>query len=256
KAIIPQLFDKKRLEHLSHADLVTMVTPQGTQILKSIARRFGHSRVAERTHYLPHPQLPLFTYDGREKENIVVSVGRWSKDAWFQKNPKLLLQSLAGFMEVRTDYRSVIVGSSVELLQPLIEELCGHLRNRFELIPFLSPEELRDVYLKSKIGFWTSRHEGQQGTGSQALCCGCSTVSTNGVSMNCFAHYADRSSGRQAIQNDSSFLTDALVMEAHAWDAGHRDPHEISRNWTAEFHHVNVARRLLKLASADRSRTP
>ena len=246
RSLVPRCFDLKRLEHLKHADRVTMVTPQAVEIMKALALRFGMPEVAARTSYMPHPQLPCFKYAGTPKENRVVSVGRWEKSAWHQKNPQLLVKSLGRFLERRSDYRATIVGNGVEALRSLFNPLAPQVADRIRLIPFLPPEELLDIYLKSKIGFWTSRSEGQQGTGAQALCCGCSVVATAGVAMNCFAHYVSRGSGRQAVRNDAGFVADALLMEAAAWDDGERDPALISHSWTREFHHSNVARRYLR----------
>jgi glycosyltransferase involved in cell wall biosynthesis len=252
KSLVPRLTDKKRLRHLNSADLITMVTPQSSLIMKTLAMRFGFSDVAERTHYIPHPQLSFFNYKDTPKENLVITVGRWQEADWFQKNPRLLLASVSKFLAARPDYRFQIIGNSVELLKPLIERYCGAVRDRIELTPFLSPVQLSEVYCRAKIAFWASRHEGQQGTGAQALCCGCSVASTGGLPMNCFAHYVSRGSGRQALRNNAVFLADALIMEASSWDEGHRDPNHISSSWTREFHSPNVARRILEVAASPR----
>lgn len=256
RSLVPGLFDRKRLEHLSYADCVTLVTPQGAEIMKDLARRFGHLEIANKVRYLPHPQLSHYAYDGKPKENLIVTVGRWARSDWHQKNPKLLLQALAGFFERRKDYHAVIVGNSSDLLLPLIDRYCRDMKDRIELAPFLSPQQLRDLYLRSKIGFWASSHEGQQGTGAQALCCGCSVVSTGGVAMSCFAHYASRASGRQSLRNDPKFLADALMLESLAWDDSSRDPSRIANEWCAELHEVNVARRVLDIAKNFQSDTP
>ena len=68
-----------------------------------------------------------------------------------------------------------------------------------EFIDSLQPDELIPFYCKAKIGFWSSRIEGQIGTGAQALCCGCSVVSGNAGTLTCFHHYASRESGRLAV---------------------------------------------------------
>jgi glycosyltransferase involved in cell wall biosynthesis len=248
RSLVPALFDKKRLQHLMLADRVTMVTPEAVEIMKALAVRFGYAGVAEKTSYLPHPQLPFFAFEGAPKENLIITVGRWGKSDWFQKHPQLLIKSISRFLEARPDYRYQVIGNSVENLRPLIDRYCRRMEDRIELTPFLKPADLRETYSKARIAFWASRHEGQQGTGAQALCCGCSVVSTGGLSMNCFAHYASRSSGRQALRNNARSLADALVMEATAWDEGDRDPHNISTAWVPEFCASNIARRILKLA--------
>jgi glycosyltransferase involved in cell wall biosynthesis len=248
KGFTPSLSDIPRLRQLQHADLITIVTPQAVEIIKSLATRFGFDHINERIYYVPHPQLVEYTYDGCPKENLLLSVGRWDRNAWFQKNPKLLLAAASKFLRNRPDYRYKIIGSSVESLAPLLDQYCHSVRNQIELIPYMEAAALKSLFCKSKIAYWSSRNEGQQNTGAQALCCGSSVVSTTGIAMNCFAHYISRGSGRQCIINTPQYLADALTMEASAWDEGHRDPEQISKKWRHEFHANHVARRYISLA--------
>jgi glycosyltransferase involved in cell wall biosynthesis len=119
--------------------------------------------------------------------------------------------------------------------------------HRCEFIDFLQPEQLVPFYRKAKIGVWSSRSEGQIGTGAQALCCGCSVVAGNSGTLSCFHHYVSRESGRLALGMDADAMAEALQLEAQAWDREERNPARISRIWTEEFHDVNVATRALEL---------
>lgn len=245
--LVPGLLDLPRLKHLEQADAVTMVTPEAVRIMKELALRFGYPGVAEKTVHLPHPQLELFDYRGTAKEKMVLSVGRWETDAWFQKNPQLLIESLGRFLTRREDYQSLIVGQGCERLQAMIGDLDPAVAGRIELMPHVSPATLRELYNRAQIACWSSRHEGQQNTGAQALCCGASVVGTTGMAVNCFEYYASRSSGRQATSNTAGALAEALVLEAEAWDSGRRSGAEISRSWCPEFHAGKVAQRVLDL---------
>jgi len=245
--LVPGLLDIPRLKHLTEADLVAMVTPRGVETIKSLAHRFGYPQVADKTVHLPHPQLGLFRYDGTPKEDLVLSVGRWDPSGWFQKNPELLVDAAAGFLSQRTNYRHLIVGGGVESLKPLLEHLEPAIANRIELVSHVEPAELKKLYCRARIGCWSSRHEGQQNTGAQALCCGASVVGTTGMAVNCFEYYASRNSGCQAATNTAESLSQALLSEAEAWDKGDRNPDRISVVWTSEFHSEQVAQKVLDL---------
>lgn len=249
KSTIPPLHDIPRLRHLENADLVTMVTPVAARNMRTIARRLGFGRICTRIHYVPHPQLPAFRYKGQAKENLVVSVGRWSARDQHQKNPKLLLRSASAFLSTRKDYRLSIVGAHSDSLQPLILELSHDLRHRINLVPQIPTGQLCDLLARAQIFLSSSRYEGQQNSGAQALCSGASIVSTTGLPVNCFEHYISANSGRLAKKNTPESLSTALLEEANSWDMGERCPITISRHWCNEFEAPNVATRILELAS-------
>ena len=118
---------------------------------------------------------------------------------------------------------------------------------RLSFVEQVNHEELTDYLNLASVAFWSSRWEGQQGTGAQALCCGCSVVSHGSPLMSCFHHYVSRSSGRLAMRNHAEALADALELESESWDNGSRDPMKISSAWIPEFHATSVARRALHL---------
>ena len=253
RALIPQFFDKKRLRHLSYADTVLMVTPQAVDTMKELAAQFGYLSVSKKISYAPHPQLADYYYDGRKKDNSIITVGRWAKKDWHQKNPKLLLQSASIFLTYRPDYTLTIVGTSSDLLMPLVNRYAANVKSQIELVPFVKPQDLRELYVKAKIGLWTSRHEGQQNAAAQALCCGCSVVATNGISMSCFTHYISYASGRQSVANDPTSLAYSISLEIDEWDQGMRDAEKISMAWCDEFHSCKVANRIIKLVGQSRN---
>jgi glycosyltransferase involved in cell wall biosynthesis len=118
---------------------------------------------------------------------------------------------------------------------------------RLQFIDFLQPADLVPFYNQASIACWSSRSEGQIGTGAQALCCGCSVVAGNAGMLSCFHHYATRESGRLAIDMTAEALAEALMLEADAWDQGQRDPRRISEIWCDEFHSHKVAARGLEM---------
>jgi hypothetical protein len=89
---------KGRLETYEEAAVVCGVSPLATQWLRREAARFSRSHLLPKIRYLPHPQMRCFTYNGAHKENLVLSVARWEKEDWAQKNPAVLLDALNGFV--------------------------------------------------------------------------------------------------------------------------------------------------------------
>jgi glycosyltransferase involved in cell wall biosynthesis len=243
---------RKRLATYETATAVSGVSPMATLWLQNEARGLGRSHLVKRVHYLPHPQMRHFSYSGEPKQNLVLSVARWQRADWPQKNPAVLLDALDQFLNARFDWRACIIGSGATNLAKALGRLqLAHL-DRFEFIDFLKPEELLPYYDKAKIACWSSRSEGQIGTGAQALCCGCSVVSGNAGTLSCFHHYVSQESGRLALGMDADALAEALQLEARAWDDGQRDPTRISRIWCDEFHDVKVASRALALLGLQR----
>ncbi|MEO7098020.1 MAG: glycosyltransferase family 4 protein [Luteolibacter sp.] len=238
---------KRRLEHYEAATLVAAATPHGARWIPNEAIRLGRAELASKFIYLPHPQLPFFNYDGTPKEALVLTVGRWHRADWPQKNPQILLETYRRFLTAKPDWKGMIVGAGAPDLARLLHCEYPEIADRLQFIDYVKPDALPDLYRRARIGFWTSRWEGQQGTGAQALCCGCSVVSASSAQNNCFRHYVTRESGRLASRNTPDALTDELVLEANAWEAGERSPERIGRIWCEEFHASEVARRALEL---------
>jgi len=249
KAIAEMLFHsvaKRHLEHYEAATIVAAVTPHATRWIPNEAIRLGHPELASKFIYLPHPQLSSFYYDDTPKESLVITVGRWHPSDWPQKNPRILLESYRRFLIEKPDWKGMIVGAGALDLARLLKSNLGEVSGRLQFVDYLKPEDLPKLYRRARIGFWSSRWEGQQGTGAQALCCGCSVVSSSSAHNSCFRHYVSRESGRLASRNSADAMTDELVLEANAWENGERNPERISQIWRAEFHAPMVASRALK----------
>jgi len=243
--IATQRVAKRRLAHYEAASVVAAVTPHGARWIPNEAIRLGRAEIASKFIYLPHPQLPTYSYDDVVKEPLVLTVGRWHRADWPQKNPRVLLETYRRFLIAKPAWRGMIVGGGAPDLSRLLRMDFSELSDRLIFLDYVKPDALPDLYRRASIGFWSSRWEGQQGTGAQALCCGCSVVSSLSAQNSCFRHYVTRESGRLASRNTADALTDELILEADAWESGARDPKRISRIWCAEFHATEVARRAL-----------
>jgi glycosyltransferase involved in cell wall biosynthesis len=236
---------KRRLDTHAEATVVCGVSPLATQWLQREALGFGKPHLVPKIRYLPHPQMRAFTYSREGKENLLLSVARWEKEDWVQKNPAVLLDAFERFLSARPDWKACIVGKGASGLAGALGKSQSASLSRCEFIDFLQPDNLVPFYSRAKIACWSSRSEGQIGTGAQALCCGCSVVAGSSGTLSCFHHYVSRESGRLALGMDADSLAEALQLEAEAWDTGQREPIRISRIWCNEFHDVNVAARAL-----------
>jgi glycosyltransferase involved in cell wall biosynthesis len=237
---------RKRLATYEAATVACGVSPMATEWLQREALHFGKSHLVQKIRYLPHPQLPDFAYRGAPKEKLVLSVARWEKEDWIQKNPALLIKALDAFLAKFPDWRACIIGRGAEKLLSSLK-IATVATDRLQFIDFLQPEDLIPYYNRASIACWSSRSEGQIGTGAQALCCGCSVVAGNAGTLSCFHHYVSRESGRLAIDMTADALAEALMLEADAWSQGQRDPTRISDIWSNEFHSNKVAARGLEM---------
>lgn len=247
KYIVESLFSpvaKERIAHYKCADIVTVPTPEGMEWVRNEAIKLGGEDLARRFRYLPHPQSQDFHYTGIEKERLVVSIARWEEQDWGQKNPRLLIETFRRFLAARPGWRGIIIGSgATSLLGKLsLPPVAG-----LEFIERVEPSAVPGYLNKARIGFWTSRWEGQQGAAAQALCCGCSVVSHRSTMVNCFRHYCSRDSGSLASRYAPEDLAAALCQEADAWEKGKRNPREISNNWAGEFHAKQTALRAIRM---------
>lgn len=235
-----------RLKNYEAATVACGVSPMATRWLRREAEHCGRQDLAAKIRYLPHPQLTDFAYLGAQKEKLVLSVARWEKKDWVQKNPAVLIKALDAFLAKFSDWRACIIGRGAENL-PLRLKIAPAAKDRLQFIDFLQPADLVPYYNRASIACWSSRSEGQIGAGAQALCCGCSVVAGNAGTLSCFHHYVSRESGRLAIDMTADALAEALMLEADAWRLGQRDPNRISDIWSDEFHSNKVAARGLEM---------
>jgi glycosyltransferase involved in cell wall biosynthesis len=236
---------RRRLRHYDAAYAIAVATPHAALWIPNEARRLGREDLASKFIYLPHPQLPIFSYDGRPKQKVVLTAGRWLPEDWNSKNPRPIMQAFERFLSRRPDWKVMVIGRGATDLQRRLNLKIQDCGSRMEFIEHLSQEDLTHHLQTAKIGFWASRWEGQQGTGAQMLCCGGSIVSYHAARTNCFSHYFSRESGRLALRCSAEALADELVLEADSWGRGERDPARISRIWCEEFHAPAVARKAL-----------
>lgn len=242
---VPRLFATPRLEQLTLADVIGTGSPSATQRTINYARTFGFTHIADRIVLSP-PAIPEhFSYQGERKRKRVICVARWHPQDWAQKNPKLLLLSLASFLERRRDYEALIIGRGASNLRQarFYPASLDDLPLRF--IDAIPNEDLTTLYKESRISLCTSYHESFHLASFEAACCGCSVVALDAHDVPALQWLANSDGTLAAAETPTSF-SDCLNEEAEAWEAGNRDPFLTSQKWCSLLHASKSAARVVE----------
>lgn len=242
---VPRLFSIPRLEQLTLADVIGTGSPSAMQRTINYARTFGFANIAYRIVLSP-PAIPEhFSYQGERKRKRVICVARWLPRDWAQKNPKLLLLSLASFLGRRRDYEAVVVGRGASNLRytKFHPKQLNHLPIKF--IDAIPNTELTTLYKESRISFCSSYHESFHLASFEAACCGCSVVALDSHDVPALQWLAS-SDGTLAAAETPTSCSDSLNEEAEAWEAGKRDPFLTSQKWCSLLHASKGASRVVE----------
>jgi len=247
KASIPWTMDIPRLHHMGCADKIGAVSPIALTRIKRHCLSYGYGKISNNIFLVPHPVSSIYQYDGSAKKDLVVAVGRWTKaDSW-QKNPKLLVGSLAKFLANHPSYNANIIGHYDEIIKDEILQLQANIRKRIELTGRLDPERIAAILNTAKISLCTSLTESFHIASGEALCCGASIVSYKSPFLSSFPFLTSHDSGTLAPDNSSVSIADALANEAMQWKSKKRSPIVISEYWNPLLHEINVAQKIINL---------
>jgi glycosyltransferase involved in cell wall biosynthesis len=241
---IPRLFAIPRLEHMALADVIGTGSPGALLRTVNYARTFGFGHITNRMVLSPPPIPEHFCYDGEEKRKRVVCVARWRRQDWAQKNPAILLSSLASFLARRPDYEALVVGRGATELkhERFYPAALENLPVRF--VDAVPNSELPSVYKQSRISFCSSYHESFHLASFEAACCGCSIVALDSDDVPALRWLAETDGSLAANESPDAFA-EALLHEAAGWDSSHRDPRQIAAKWTSKLWSSQAARRVM-----------
>lgn len=239
------ILDYLRAKHLSLADYVT-IAPSVRDLL--CARRvYQRAQLAKKAVDSPCPVSCNFRYEGKEKDDLIIAIGRWDDEK--QKRSRFLMQTLERFyLSGQEVTRTEIYGTLTPELQAWHSALPESARSRITLKGYLANGELKEVYNRARIIICTSSHESSHIVSAEALCCGCSVVVTNlPKSLSALHWYCSHQSGRISAQDTPESLAEALSAEVQAWEKGERDPKAISDSWQPHFHADKLYSGIFKL---------
>lgn len=230
--------DPLRAEHLSHGHIIACVSPKAADYYRVLCRRYGRG-LAGRVQVIPHAVEPAFTWEGAAKQRRILCVGRWN-DA-IQKRAILMTRVIRTVLCQDPEITAVIAGPLSESIRQWHGRLNADLQSRVHLAGPSDRQALKDWMAGSMVFYSPSAFESFGIAAAEALCCGCSVVAADSVSMASFAWFASESSGQLSVRDDEHGHASALIDEFREWDEGHRDAATIAATWGKRLHANEVA---------------
>lgn len=231
---------------LAMADAIIIESPEARNNLIYLYNYWGQPELAEKTYVVPHPLEPLFTAGGlrSEKENTIISVGRW--DYPEAKNPKLLVKTLVNFLRSQKDYQAKIIGSGDDVIKKLLDKYGSDLGDRVEILGHLTHEQLLLHLRTAKIFFMPSRWESFGLAAAEAVCCGCSIV---GTPLEPLKYLSGQGlSGETAADFSPKPVFSALLLAAEKWERKEYNPEEIANFWRERLDRKTIAKEIIQIA--------
>ncbi len=231
-----KLQDIFRARHLSYADVITMC-PDAAQAISRMT--FYNADIAEKCYPMPCPVNPLCAYNGEIKQDIILCIGRW--DDTFQKRPEVLMQTLEHLYASPLSAETHIYGTITDDLSLWLNSLSPDIKNKIKLNGNIPNSQLWQVYKEAKIIFCPSRYEGSHNVSAEALCCGCSVVTSNRpIPLRDVLWYTTKDSGTISQEDTPESLAEAIRHELQQWQNNRRDPQAIAKAWQPHFHAAQV----------------
>ncbi len=228
------------------ADVVTVTSPLVLQRTQRYAQVYGFDSLSDKIHRLPLPVSTHMRYANQQKRKRVICVARWFPEDWPEKGPRLLLESLAVFLNARPDYEAMIVGRGASSLRNAPFYPSGLGGRNLQLIDYLPNSELPPLLAGSNISLCSSFHESYHIASFEAACCGCSIVALQSPDLPALQFLAV-TDGTLASEETPLAFAQALLNEAAMWDRGFRTADSISLRWQKETHAEKVAGRAVEL---------
>lgn len=237
----PKLGDLKALSLFEPCDRILLETPIACARVQRFLRQLQREDLARRVAWVPGIIPEDRNYDPTiPKKNTVIAVGRWQD--WHQKDTPKLFRVLHEFLNIRPDYKALVVGLADERVEMLHAKLTNNVRARTILTGRLPSEELTRLYNASRICLFTSRGEGFPNVGGEAVCCGCSIVGPAPLAS--MQYLTSASSGTLSWSRSDRAILDALLAEATEWDDGARNAEMISQHFRARISLTAIIKRL------------
>ena len=244
---LPGMFDHRRLDMMNECDGIAAVSPQAMRSMAGYAEALGRRDVADKLIVVPHPVSMELIYRGEAKERRLLAVGRWGAADATQKDPKLTLEVIRGFLRDHPAWTAEIIGPEAGALADQLTGWTENVRDRVVFTNFIPHAELRSRYATSRILVCSSRFESFHIASAEAVCCGCSIVVADHPLLASTAWFTSERSGTLAHRRSKEALLEALATEAAAWEQGERNPESMAHHWSERLHADKVARGVLSL---------
>lgn len=235
--LLPGLVDRKICEGIAGLPVVTAESPLAAARIRRLLGSLGYS--GGNVQLLPHPvDLQNDAVPGPDdKENLIVSVGRWNSH---QKNFPLLYRTLASFLARNAGWSATLCGMPAE------NSATSHCQDRIKTLGILDHRGVVDLLRKAKIFLMSSRHESFGIAAAEALCQGCSIVGPQHIPS--VQWFTSCDSGTAARHYRAASLLGALDSESKAWATNSlRNPQLIGMHWRNQLSAPSVFRKLMEL---------
>ena len=225
----PIVREPGRVAHLRTATAIGCISSPSLVLWRLWARTYAPELV-ERMHLVPNPVSDYLKYDPMvAKQDIVMAVGRWDDEE--PKRPTLLANAIAEVAKRRDMTEFHIYGNLGRVLPVWYNSLTSELRKRVHLHGKVSHQEIREGFMRSRIGLCSSSHEGSHVSSAEVLCAGASIVAPFRKELNAMIWYVSHDSGQLSVEDSALGLAETLVSELEAWDRVERNPVTISSYW-------------------------
>ena len=216
--------------HLDYAHTIT-TTPTADNFLRN--NSYYGPAIADKLHPFVTPVAPHFRYNGEKKEPTVLCIGNWTLPV---KRPDFMRSTISQLLEQHPTVQVEIYGKTDEHSHAWHTALPLEHRQRVRLAGFADNATLPEIYNRAQICLCTSESEGTHISSAEALCCGCSIVTTNRPERLPMVHwYTSKDSGCISEHDTPSSLASAITQELNAWQHGQRNPQHISATWQPLF---------------------
>lgn len=222
-----------RALHMHYVARVSMPPPVVLSYMREVPFRLIH--LSDKCLPMPCPVDTTFQYDGREKENLVICIGRWADEK--QKRQHFMMQTLENYYSAGGEAVTEIYGKLTPELRAWHAALPSHTKNCVQLKGYINNADLLDVYNRAKVILCPSSHESSHIVSAEALCCGASVVVTNRpLPLATVRWYTTQNSGTISEEDTPVSLAEALYKELQIWANGGRNPAAIAASWQPYFH--------------------
>lgn len=238
---------REKINQIDIADGVIVETPEALFRVSYFLTYWNHSELIPKVHFIPNPVTPDIinakVCSAEERENLIVAIGRWEDIA--QKNTYGLLNSLYKFLEIRKNYRAVIIGSGEDFLK---KELAKYnCSDRIAVKGTIKHEEIKNYLSKGKILFMPSRWEGSSIAAAESVCMGCSIVGGPLACLNFLT--AGGEYGTLAENFKKMAFISALLADAQKWDDGFYNSISTAEFWRLKLNRAEVVNDIVGLCN-------
>lgn len=243
--------DPRRAQHLRYGDVIACVSPAAAHWFATLCRRYGGREMMKKIEIVPHAVDRRFAVAISPKKKQLVCVGRWNDE--IQKRPAFLMGVLQNVLSSEPDLTVVIAGVTTPAMLAWHQGLSPDQYNRVTLQGKISPDQLVELLQQSQVFYSPSAFESFGIAAAESLCCGCSVVASDSVSMSAFRWFVSENSGTLANADRVLDHVKALQNELRSWEQGERDANRIAQIWRQRLIASQVAQKVLSLYADRRS---